>query len=639
MRVAFFEPREQVLANHRKGQLFEGFVRRLLTASGYEQIELRQKHNSLEYDVEGVNAITRRRLVGEAKALERNIEAQLLSAFVGKVVPLAAKAPLDAVFVSVSPLTPDARDYLHSVRTSGLGGLQLSFTTISGEEVPVFLRQRFGHASQDALRHRVEKDFSLQAFDAWLVTTDRDEFFVATCGPNLIETPTHFATLRTDLTTLELDSQTLDHLQLQLADLGGLSLAALDAQTRISPRAERLPSVDVGAGWFDYRFPAPPECFIGRASPLQEIATTVAEIRARSTALRSIQVLSRSGVGKSSLLLKLASQVPDAIAVTIDARSLVAPSETRLVAATFVEAVNRDLGTSIEAPRTQDQAVLSLEQAGSAVDNAERVGLVQLDQFESTLSRPAVFAAVLDLFDAASSQGLSIVWVFARKNDLSVTYDEGAQVDLERLNLQSRAIALDDFSPPESGALLNRLAEELGRPLRRELAEAISTFSAGFPWLHKRLCAHVLSMQAEGVTQQELVQQGLRAEDLFQEDMAGLKENDKALLRRIAAELPATGAELARNLDSEVSPERLREGLNEFLSQKLLRLAGDIYDTYNDVFKTYLVTNQVLFQTRYIFRVSPRAALSLLPAIAELGVTRGRKSYRTGLVERAALHF
>jgi hypothetical protein len=128
-------------------------------------------------------------------------------------------------------------------------------------------------------------------------------------------------------------------------------------------------------------------------------------------------------------------------------------------------------------------------------------------------------------------------------------------------------------------------------------------------------------MQEEGVSQEELLHQGLRAEDLFDEDLAGLGEPDKALLKRLAASLPATGAELARALEAEISPDRLTPKLNEFLGHKLLRLSGDVYDTYNDVFKTYLVTGQVPFQSRYIFRVSPKAALDLLPTIVATGPT------------------
>lgn len=619
MRVTFFEPGEQTLSSNRKGVLFERLARRVVEASGYEQVELRRIHNSLEYDIEGVAALTRRKLVGEAKALERNIEGQVISSFVGKLLPLAQTEPVDGLFISVSPFTPDASDYLDSVRPA-LEPLTLGLTTLVGGDIPPFLGARRGHVSEDVIRERVAGLFELQAFDVWLVVTERDDFFVATCGPNLIQTPTHYATFGVNGSELQLEPETLERLQTQLG-LAGLAPATVAGQGQLSPRAERLPSVDVGAGWFDYRFPAPPDCFIGRASALDEVATTLAEIERGATALRAIQILSRSGVGKSSLLLKLQAELPHATTITIDARSLTVPSEIRLVAASLVEAVNRDLGIQVVGPRSQDEAAAALERVGAEMRKHNRVAVVQLDQFESTLARPLVFAAALDLVSASTSQGVPIVWIFARKNDLSVTFDQGARVDLERLNIQSKAIALDDFSAPESTVLLDRLAEELGQPLRRDLAEAISTFSAGFPWLHKRLCAHVLSMQSEGIAQDELVQQGLRAEDLFEEDMAGLGEADKALLRRIAAELPASGEELARSLESEVSPQRLREVLNEFLSQKLLRLSGDVYDTYNDVFKTYLVTNQVPFKSRYIFRTSPRAALRLLPEIAQVGQT------------------
>jgi hypothetical protein len=620
VRVTFFEPNEQVLTNDRKGRLFEMLSQRLVEACGYEDVRLRRKHNSLEYDIEGHAALTRAPLSGEAKALDRNIDGQTLAAFVGKLVPLANQQRIDGLFISVSPFTPDAEDYLDKVKPA-VNFPSLTLTTIVGHEIPTFLSSRMRYAPENVMRDRVQSSFQLEAFDVWLVVTERDEFFVVTCGPNIIQTPTNFAVFNADGSDLQLDENTLGRLQSQLADLSGLTLAEATGQQSLPARAERLSSIDAGTGWFDYRFPAPPDCFIGRDSAISEVASTVEEIRAGSTTLRGVQILSRSGVGKSSLLLKIAADLPQASVVTIDARSLRVPSDMRLVAATLVEQANRDLGLTIAQPRTHDDASTALEQVGEALGSSQRVAVVQLDQFESTLARPTVFAAVLDLVGVATSRGLPIVWVFARKNDLSVTFDDGARIDLERLNNQSKPIALEDFLPLESRELLERLAKELGGPLRQGLAEAISTFSAGFPWLHKRLCAHVLSMQNEGVSQDELLQQGLRAEDLFDEDMAGLKEADKALLRRIAAELPSTGEELARSLEAEVTADRLTQVLNEFLSQKLLRLSGDVYDTYNDVFKTYLITNQIPFKSRYIFRISPGAALSLLPKIAEISPT------------------
>jgi hypothetical protein len=305
--------------------------------------------------------------------------------------------------------------------------------------------------------------------------------------------------------------------------------------------------------------------------------------------------------------------------MTIDGRNLRVPADTRLVIAQLVAELNAKYALQITLPRSQGELQETLQTAGERLRSLSAVAIVQIDQFEALLALPLVFDTVLDLIGTSTTRGLPIVWVLARKNDLATTFDESASIDLARLNELSRSVALDDFSPDESRLLLSRLAEELGTAIRSELSNAILTFSAGFPWLHKRLCAHVLSMHRAGVSQRDLVQTGLRAEDLFEEDLAGLTEQDKALLRTLAAHLPNTAAELNRRLEGEISPHRLTSKLNEFLGRKLLRLSGDVYDTYNDVFKTYLVTERIPFQTRYVFRVTPRACFDLLREIARVG--------------------
>jgi hypothetical protein len=184
LRVAFFEPTADSLSNHRKGELFERLTRRIVEASGYTNVFLRRKHNSLEYDVEGRSALHGISLIGEAKALEKKIEGQVISAFVGKLLPLAHEERIDGLFVSVSPFTAEAADYLSSLE-GALSGQNISLTTLVGDQIPAFLRDRLGQASEDVLRERVRATHGLHGFDVWLVVTERDEFFVLTCGPNL----------------------------------------------------------------------------------------------------------------------------------------------------------------------------------------------------------------------------------------------------------------------------------------------------------------------------------------------------------------------------------------------------------------------------------------------------------------------
>lgn len=589
--------------------------------AGYTDLALRRKHNSLEYDIEGRSKLHSVALLGEAKAHESTINGKEVAAFVGKLLPRGAAGRVDGLFVSTSPFTPDAEDYLGGVSDLLQGpALQVEFRTLVGDEIPAFFSAHAAYVTEGVLRRRVESAHNMEMLDSWLVATDRNDFIVCSCGPNRVTAATGFVMFSADGSLFELEDETiLDRLSMQIPDLAGLEPLSEGTSTLFTDRTQRLPTPVSGAGWFDYRFPAPPDCFIGRNAALAEVATAIESIRNAETAMRALQVLSRSGVGKSSLLIKLPEVIDRAVVVTVDGRNLRSPSDTRLMVSQSVEESSRLLDATAEVPRSLDEVNASLAQLGAALRERSAVLVIQVDQFESTLTLPPVFEAVLDLLETCTSQSLPIVWIFARKNDLAATYDEGAAVDLRRLNEISLPIALMDFSRAEGRELLDRLQDELGQTLRPDLAQAISAFSAGFPWLHKRLCAHVLTMQREGVTQRDLVQAGLRAEDLFEEDLAGLDEQDKSLLRRIAAHLPATANDLTRHLEAEVTAERLMERLNDFLGRKLLRRTGDIYDTYNDVFKTYLVTDSIPFESRFILRSSPRATLALLDVIGDSG--------------------
>jgi hypothetical protein len=620
MLVAFFDPENTELSAQKKGDLFEELTRRLATEAGFTNVVLKRKHASLEYDVEGESILHRVPLTGEAKAHEATIRGQDVAAFVGKLLPLAANGRVLGLFISVSDFTPDAKDYLDTTLPT-LAQFQIELTTLVGPAIPKFFVNHAGYASDETIRSRVKELHGLHTLDTWLVASQTGDFLVASCGPNEITAATNFALFKTDGTELTLEADDVDRLSRQLPDLAELVLVTTSADlTTEAARAEGLPTVAAGAGSLDYRFPAPPEYFIGRTEPLAAIKQLLEQAKTGTTAVRAAQVLSRSGVGKSSLLLKTPTVV-DAPVVTLDGRSIRAASDARLVVTEAVLKAQESVSglAELEGPSSLEQAAGGLQALGEALSDQNAVLVAQVDQFESTLRVPAAFDAIRNFVEATTTHALPIIWIFARKSDVAVTFDEGAEIDLGRLNALSEAIRLDDFNADESRLMFDQLEAVIGESIRPELATAISTFSGGFPWLHKRLCAHVETMHREGIGQRELVQTGLRAEDLFEEDLAGLTEQDRALLRRIATHLPATAGELATHLEAEINPGRLTEKLNDFLSSKLLRLSGDIYDAYNDVFKTYLVTDQIPFEARYVYRVQPRAAIQMVRTIARLG--------------------
>lgn len=86
----------------------------------------------------------------------------------------------------------------------------------------------------------------------------------------------------------------------------------------------------------------------------------------------------------------------------------------------------------------------------------------------------------------------------------------------------SRRIVLDTFSDLETKALLDKLAEELRSPLRTDLRFFLSEFSQGYPWLLKKLCAHVKAQREAGTPQLEIARGLLNVEELFKDDLRGL---------------------------------------------------------------------------------------------------------------------
>ena len=620
MQIAFFDSENDELKSNQKGQLFERFTRRLVDLCGYADIKLRVKHASLEYDIEAKSKLNDRQLNGEAKAHESAIAGKEVSAFVGKLLPLAVtRGGVDGLFISTSSFTPEGEDFWRSLTPEVLASTRMTMKSLAGPEIVDFLCLNGACASEATFRENVRHDIGLEPLDTWFVIGKHGDIVLITCGPTAASAPTNFVSYNTAGQRCQLESNDAARLRRQVPDLQNLDYLSIGNSANVSSERDALPGVLAGAGWFDYKFPSSPECFIGRAEPLDEIVRYLEMVGDKRTASRTLQVLSRSGVGKSSLLLKVGASERPIASVTVDGRNLLTPSDLRLVVAGLVNDFNNRTGSTIDAPVRQEDIERALEAVGSGILERSQVALVQIDQFEALLSRPSVFSGVLDLIVTTTERALPIVWIMARKNDLAATYDEGAAIDLTRLNELSYLIELEDFSVSEEATMIERLGHELNGRISTQLKDAILTFSAGFPWLLKRVCAHILGMSKSGVDVTQLVRGGLRAEDLFDEDLAGLDEADKALLRTLAANLPNTAAELSGRLEGEVSFQRLTDKLNSFLGQKLLRLSGNIYDTYNDVFKSYLLTNRIPFQARYVFRVTPGASLGLLPTISDEG--------------------
>ncbi len=209
---------------------------------------------------------------------------------------------------------------------------------------------------------------------------------MATCGPTPIGAATHFALFDLYGRAFTLDESSTSRLRQQLPDVKGLNPISKAGKGDDTPAIQRLPSVAAGTGWFDYKFPTSPEFFIGRDDPLADISQAIDWIHEGSTAVRAIQITSRSGVGKSSVLLKLSAVAGDDVVVTVDGRNVRVPSDLRLLVSELTESVNGHVGSSVRVPRSQDELQDALQTVGDELIQASKAAIIQVDQFESVLS-------------------------------------------------------------------------------------------------------------------------------------------------------------------------------------------------------------------------------------------------------------
>jgi hypothetical protein len=569
--MLYFWHSEQSEANrsHFRGTLFEDLLRRYLTARGYEVDVRRKKHNSLEYDIEGKHLVDGRPVIGEAKAHESTIAGQDLSAFVGKLLPLAKHKPkLSGLFLATSALSPEAEDYFDSL---SFDSQDFSVDRITGGALEQEVRRALDLPTRDEAASLTKQHIPVCLFDH-VVHTDVGTFVavVGRCpGSGL---PDRFAFVDR-ARNLIADSGLLTRIRAHVEAFRELEPASGTDGTlpNINGRSV-IPGLILANDWLDYRRPAASAYFVGRTTHVMRINEVCQDAQPPSI----IEIKARSGVGKSSLLAVLAEAwQTDGHRVELhDARDVHAATDVFALIERFTE-------YPAHVRRFEDVSPALRHLARTC---GRRRSFFLIDQFESVLLSQEVFNAYEYLALAIVRLDAPLTLAVARKDDLLTTYDD-IRVDLFRLRQLAHTVQLDDLTREESVTLLHAVSDAHPKLISKQLLNAVLEFAKGFPWLLKRTLAHTIAMLKRGVTQKDLLSSGLQLEELFEEEISSLDEMERGYLQRLAPVLPATYLALLQKYENDPVLPRILGTLTE---RRLLRLSGSTYDIYNDVFKEYI---------------------------------------------------
>jgi hypothetical protein len=581
-------------ASFHKGKLFERLMERYLSATGFD-VEFRQKHNSLEYDLEGKHTVDKRHVIGEAKAHDRTISGEVFSGFVGKLLPLGLiEHQISALFLSTSPLTSDADDYFRKVSARYTG-----ITVLTGEKLAADIRRALALPEPDVLGKHL-KTLELTPLTTHLLTTEHGVFVVVLAATQASAAPAAFAVYREDGTLLQ-DSPFLSRLASAVPELQDLRAVTSSAPEAFAARYIGA-GLAVGTTWDDYRLPAAPDLFVGRRTLALDTLAHVRDSRQPSV----LQIKSRSGVGKSSFLaFAEASYREHGFETELhDARDVKSVFDLLSVVQRFSHA---------PLPAGDIEGAVTQLRRKSAQMLANKRAVFMVDQFEATFTNPELFYAYEALLAAFLGRDNMFI-VIARKNDLLTTYDE-TQISLQRLNSASRSLELRDFEVGEAVELIDRISAAQGKPIAGDVKAFVLEFAQGFPWLIKRTMAHILRLVKQGAAQSELFAAGLRLDELFDEELEGLDELERDYLTRIASRLPADFSRLQREFDEDPLLPRL---LDKLTGSRLLRMSGATYDTYNDVFKEYLLYRRLPeYRPAFIHRISPKGVFRLFHRLVD----------------------
>lgn len=569
--VIYFYCTEQDTSNasFHRGTLFEELLRIYLRGSGFEVDVQRRKTSSLEYDLHGRHRVDDRPLIGEAKAHTETIGGKEVSAFVGKALPfLVQSPPYSAIFLSISSLSPEAEDYLRNLHATTSFRLSVK----CGSELESHIREVLQLPTLDQAKTATRELVPVASTQS-IVHTNRGTFIAVVGAGQEGAFDDRFALVSSSGSTVG-DQALLQMLRTNLPALQELEAVREKAASSINIPAREIPSGLITAvDWLDYRRPAGAAHFVGRAKEIQRAGELVG---GRGAGL-VLELKARSGVGKSSLLSVLAHQWATAghRVELHDARDVQSGEDV-------LKLIQRFVGPN--------ERLTSFEEANNAIGRMSgnlsgKHAVFMVDQFESTFLAPEVYTAYEYLALCIARGQWPVSMLFSRKDDLLTTHDD-MFVSLDRLRGVSESISLEDFSQAEAQALIQNAAAGVAIKISPKVLTQVLEFAQGFPWLLKRTLAHVFTISASGTSQTELLSSGLHLSDLFEEELAELDEHERGYLTRVAAVLPATYHALARRFDDDPF---LRPMLEKLTHRKLLRFSAGTYDTYNDVFKDFLL--------------------------------------------------
>lgn len=612
-----------------RGKLFEKLMSEVLRHYGYNIDRIpRVNYAGMEIDIEGRTITMDIPLYAECKCYETDVNSPELQKFYGKYMTQWFKDErCHGLFIAMPGVNTHAKGFYREYIE---GNKKVTVRLYEEDKVLEAVLGTHAVCSPDAIARLISDEVGKPG-DWLLLYTDTGLFWVQYVIPQGAGIPSQVAFFDAKGNPIS-EQSTVDYLSELypgLDDFEKINVQhPLPLQQMASQDVEQVVEVRGSAECFEYQFPASAEHFVGRQSVLEELDSFVKKIINKETSCRGILFQANSGWGKSSVVLACVDRLKKMghFALAIDSRSA---SSTQFILRVIDYVLKHfdDLdGLLSDEKRPKaitgfEGTIKTLVTVGQVLQDNRKVMFIFLDQFENVFSLPETFRPIRDLLLKICDAQINVVLGFSWKTDLVGLTSEFPYKERDSVITSSKQVVLDRFSEVETTALLEKLRQELGSPLRKDLKFFLSEFSQGYPWLLKKLCAHVKSQRDSGVQQSAIANSLLKIEELFQEDLQGLSPDEKIALHRIAKVAPISISELGEELVPKV--------VQSLVDRRLLVTIGIKLDVYWDIFRDYLNSSSVPIQENYILRTSVSSVLRATKSLADSNGTLRMSEFQT----------
>jgi hypothetical protein len=610
-----------------RGKLFERLMADVLRRHGYQIDDLPSvNYSGMEIDIEGSFTIAGVPLYAECKCYESEIDSPRLHSFFGKyMAKWLTNNHAHGLFIAIPGVNSHAKGFYREYCER-----QPQITVRLLEEAQVLSAMTDAyHLAQPHQPHSQLPAALGSPGDDLLLYTDQGIYWLQYLIPPGETVPSmvaYFDGYGTPVASVNI----IEHLSRLYPLLNDFDRAPLNYQGHrdtMPQNTEDIVEVQASSAPFEYQFPAAPAYFVGRDVLLADLSMFVDAILHRQTSARGILFEGNSGWGKSSLVLASVSRLRSIghFAIAIDCRSA-SSSQFLLRALHYSLEQFNSTGHFVDGTREAayitgfEGAAESLIRFGAGLAGDSKLAFIFFDQFENLFSLPDVLRSLHDVFLKICDNGGNIVFGFSWKTDLVGLTTEFPYQQRDTISGFSKRIALQTFSDTETTAILSMLSQEIHARLRADLRFLLAEFSQGYPWLLKKLCAHVKSLREAGVSQSDIAQSVLNVEQLFQDDLEGLTPEQEDTLRRIAKTSPISVLDLSDDLRQDI--------VQSLVDRRLVVRIGSKLDVYWDIFRDYLNSGQTPVQDNYILRIKVNSIVKALTLLRNAGGELSSEDFR-----------